>query len=244
MRQFKAVDLRRMPQPAPFVLSLLIIAVTFGRVQAADASSASPMTCTTPAEIAAGLTLEARDTASVEATLLRDPAWEPDSLRVDTVTGVSGPCAGQVEGFLTSRLFLEGRAEVLNAQGDRLNIAGPFTSDLRPSKAAPHPALPEASFLGAAPVGYARVGGTLARHYVGLWRRQNLYLVAAYTQPEEGAATEPKLIFTSSAPLKSVSYFPSPDSPAGALGVVQVAEGGVRMIQFSWYHPKVFAPAS
>lgn len=70
---------------------------------------------------------------------------------------------------------------------------------------------------------------------VGIWQTADGYLLAAYLQ-REGGFSAPHALLRSRHPLKSVTYFPSPDSAAGKLALLVAAGGRNVVVSLSWDH--------
>lgn len=91
-------------------------------------------------------------------------------------------------------------------------------------------------------VGFRRDEGVLKTDYVGLWRDDRRSAVRAFSSLPDGGFTAPVPVLTSSLPLRSVTYFPAPDTPSGRLGLVQEGpRGETRLISLDWSHPGLSA---
>jgi hypothetical protein len=119
-------------------------------------------------------------------------------------------------------------------------VANSVLSDLL-VRDTPHPTLPAKKFVMAERVSAARRAGGLATNYVGLWQGKDVWSVFAYTQGPDGRFSAPLAVLSSRQPLRSMSYFPHADSPAGRLGLVQEnGVGNVSLINVHWAHPASF----
>nr|WP_315254756.1 hypothetical protein [uncultured Duganella sp.] len=70
---------------------------------------------------------------------------------------------------------------------------------------------------------------------VGVWKTGAGYLVAAYVRQAAGFSA-PVPLLRSTQPIKSVTYFPSPDAPGGKLSVLTRVDGAITLVSLSWYH--------
>ena len=99
------------------------------------------------------------------------------------------------------------------------------------------PAISDAQFLDADRVESRRSGNKLARRYVGLWKQGDSWLIGEFTVPELGGKAGPvRLLLRSTLPIRSITFFPAPDTPAGNLTLVQEGRESIRVIDFLWKH--------
>lgn len=99
------------------------------------------------------------------------------------------------------------------------------------------PSFPNAQFLQAVDIGYVGTKMGLAKRYVGLWKQAGNWLIADFKVLEGGSIIQVQPLMRSSLPLRSVSFFPAPDAPAGSLFLVQEEpSGNVRLIRLGWRH--------
>lgn len=109
--------------------------------------------------------------------------------------------------------------------------------DLRTETEKKLPRLGAASPLVSAMVNAKKGGGD----FVGVWHQNGSWVLQALSQRPDRSFTKPRPILRFSMPVKSVQYFPSPDTQAGALFIVQEQPGGgARALCFEWSHPRTF----
>ncbi|MGH8076118.1 MAG: hypothetical protein ACREPE_02170 [Lysobacter sp.] len=144
-----------------------------------------------------------------------------------------------------SRLYFSGPTVLELVDGSRFadaSMASPNDENVVAIAAVdPHPQNVAGTFVMAARVnsfGPTSAGG----NFVGLWRDDVGVRLYAFTRDNAGAFSDPKLVLSSTLPLRSVSYFPAPDSPSGRLGLVQEAGDEIRLLSLDWYHPQVYPP--
>lgn len=97
-------------------------------------------------------------------------------------------------------------------------------------------------FRGTKPLSSVRVNaGKVGGDFVGLWQVGGKWLVQSFSMLADESFTAPRPVLTSSLPLRSVRYFPAPDTPSGRLEVLQEQpNGSVRSLAFSWLHGSAF----
>jgi hypothetical protein len=192
------------------------------------------------AGLAKSLTLSAADPG---AGLTFSPA-AGDSLTISGTQTLTGPCIGLalVYGSTGVVMFANDRAvtvhEMPQLSAGR-NGEAYFGKYRALDAAGPHPELPGYSFAMATLVQrqFAPGGTPVADHYAGIWHKGDASVVASFSRPIDGAFTTPRPILTSAAPLRSISYFPSPDTPSGNLGLIQEGDRKIHLIAVRWSHP-------
>lgn len=70
---------------------------------------------------------------------------------------------------------------------------------------------------------------------VGVWQAGETWLVAAFIRQPQGFSVPVKLL-RSRRPIRSVSYFPSPDTNTGRLGLVAETGRGIALASLDWDH--------
>lgn len=131
------------------------------------------------------------------------------NLRLMDVTLLEGACARSAYGFRMSKIIFDDATVVIA-----------------------HPEIEHAQFVMASNVEQANVTRSLN---VGLWKTADGYLIAAYIL-QEGAFSTPVELLRSKHRIKSVTYFPSPDSPSGKLGLLVDAAGDIALASLNWDH--------
>jgi hypothetical protein len=172
----------------------------------------------------------------VEPSLIYLQPFEPEVYSLDraSATMLSGPCASSVTAMVLDKVGLsDGKVYQANLGGiapwpvaysSMFNRANLDKSQL--------PDIPNAQFVHAVAVE--------GRRYAGLWKQKDGSLIVDFKVPEAGGrAIDVRPLLRSRLPLRSVSYFPAPDTRSGGLYLVQeAAPGQVRVIRFSWWHRK------
>lgn len=98
-----------------------------------------------------------------------------------------------------------------------------------------YPSISEASFIMASSVDRNGMNGEPATLSVGIWKTVDSYIVAAFIK-RHNVYTSPMEIARSAKPLKSVTFFPSPDSNGGSLWLLQNSKKEVSIISLGWDH--------
>lgn len=199
----------------------------------ADAASASSVNC------AAGqgaLSTVQTPAQAVEPTLTYLQDFEQDvyGLQLGRAFTLSGKCAPLVE----AALMVNNIIGLSNGDVYQITTSGiapwPLAysrmfqrADLSQSEI---PDIPNAQFVHAVRV-------ERGERYVGLWKQKGDGLIVDFTVPAgSGQAADIRPLLRSSLPLRSVSYFPAPDTRSGGLYLVQETPSGVRVIAFNWWH--------
>lgn len=150
---------------------------------------------------------------------------------------LAGPCAGAVQAFQMSLLVFGDGAVFAAAPDGRIAPApalNPAALGIHAAADA-HPALAQGRFLMASRVGVVAAAGGRRTLDVGLWQTDDGYVVAAYTGRAGGFGAPVELLRSTRA-LRSVTYFPAPDTNAGTLGIVMEGGDGVALVSLGWHH--------
>jgi hypothetical protein len=168
---------------------------------------------------------------------------KPDALELETVEQVDPPCASSVRATLMGLVQLaDGR--VFERNPDRTfalrTTSGPFGEDEYDTRTPLQKSLPR--ITGIKPLSSVRVSARpVGGDFVGLWQVDGKWLVQSFSMLADQSITAPRSVLTSSLPLRSVMYFPAPDTPSGRLEVLQEQpNGSVRSLAFSWWHGAAF----
>ncbi len=167
---------------------------------------------------------------------------EPDTLKLTYIGQFGPPCAFVIRKSLMGAIQLaDGRALEEESDGESYAArdARPFGDDYDKSTAAERllPKVAGMDLLSSDRVNSRSVGGD----FVGVWRVGGKWLVQSFSQLEDRSFTAPRPILTSSLPVRSVMYFPGPDTPSSRLEVVQEQPNGtVRSLAFNWWHGSAF----
>lgn len=213
------------------------------RMMAALAMSAgvipghAPAACPAAPDRTAGMRL-APDGRTLADLGLAVDGGQHGQLRLAGVGTLHGPCADEVEAFKMGLIaFKDGAVFASGVDGGFSPRPG---ATLLP-QAGPAPlsvernALAQAQFIMATEVDAADTPAGKRALHVGLWRLRDAHVVAAYIRDERGVSAHVELL-RSAQPIRSVTYFPAPDTNAGTLGLVQRAPDGVVLLSMSWDH--------
>ncbi|SFG37585.1 hypothetical protein SAMN05518801_12055 [Novosphingobium sp. CF614] len=228
----------------PFLALAATAALTLG-LAPVDGSDARPSTvstvCADPAQPGA-FRLADDDNALARRSLKFAPKVMPDALTVLATQAVSGACAPALKAVVSDNmLFADGR--IIGGDAVRGTVAlrsGVSFAGSMLAASDPHPQGGPGRFVMAYRVGYRRIDGQLITNYVGLWRTSSESQVRYFSTKSGGGFTTPRPLLTSSVPLRSVTYFPAPDTPSGTIKLVQAGSGTTRVIVLRWSHPGIF----
>ena len=99
------------------------------------------------------------------------------------------------------------------------------------------PDLPNAEFLQADRVESVRTEAGLSTRYIGLWKQGGGSLIAEFTVPSDGARPVQAIpLMKSYLPIRSIDFFPSPDTRSGSVTLVQKGGQAIRVVKFDWWH--------
>jgi hypothetical protein len=191
---------------------------------------------------------EALQLADAEPTAARQslefaPGSATGTLTVVGSRVVSGPCEAELRAFILDNLYLPGGRVLARSPSGTGLVAqsGASIEDRALWADDPHPDVRDGQFVMAFQVNFRRDAAGLTTDYVGLWRTGARSVVQAFSKLPDGRFTEPRPVLTSRLPLRSVTYFPAPDSRSGRLGLVQDGPAGeTRLISLDWSHPNMF----
>ena len=224
--------------------TLGILAILGFSLSAACTPSQMPISeaSAAPAEIAAAVACRGGANAlrvvEADESLVRPTlAFEvPDDFGDLSVRRLSGPCAPAVEDMLMELVRLaDGRVFRITPAGlvPAPEARGAFEAKLLDRGRFPQ--VPNMRFVDADD--YIESEG----RYVGVWTDGSTWLVGSFRLSP--ASTQIRPLFRSTVPLKSVSFFPSIDTPSGQLWLVQEGKpGDVRVITVGWTHERVGLP--
>lgn len=97
------------------------------------------------------------------------------------------------------------------------------------------PPIDEAQFVTASKVDSADINNDIRSLDIGIWKKGKSYILAAYTRKTSGAGSPINLI-TSRCEIKSVTFFPSPDSNSGKITLLLQTEIGPTVVSLNWDH--------
>ena len=159
-----------------------------------------------------------------------------------SITLLSGTCASQVDVSELDKIQFRNGAvyQIISGQTRPLIGGGPPTYGSSAIVRSSIPSLDGGEFVNASVVERARTIAGLEIRYVGLWKQQKRWLIGEFKALDGGKTTSAVVpLLTSDTPLRSVSYFPAPDTPSGGLSIVQAfSPTDTRVLHFSWWHGK------
>lgn len=167
-----------------------------------------------------------------------------DSLRLVSGTQFSGPCASSVRAIVMDQVqMIDGSVLARNASPpfayESQNSRRAF-EDAYDTRTAAEKMLPKLG--GTSPLDSERVNAKISGgNFVGVWQIGDEWLVAAFVQRADRSFTTPSPILRSKLRVRSVQYFPSPDTPSGVLYVLQEQpDTRTRVLTLSWFHREIF----
>lgn len=102
------------------------------------------------------------------------------------------------------------------------------------------PEIPGATFVHAVPVNPlgTPIDREVRTRMLGLWRQGTGSLIVDFVLPASGRkADKVRPLLRSNLPVRSISYFPSPDTASGSVSLVQeVTPERVRVLTLEWWH--------
>lgn len=199
--------------------------------------AAKSVDCAATAERARGLTLveTGQSLADLSITMVTDQA---NRFLPARVTLLEGPCADGVHAFRMSQfVFQDGAFYTAGLDGRLVHATdtagltqywnGLFFTD--------HPEISQARFSMAANVGFSSKADDTPLLRVGVWQAGETWLVAAFIRQQQGYSA-PITLLRSRQPIRSVSYFPSPDTNTGRLGLVVDSGKTIALVSLDWNH--------
>lgn len=198
-------------------------------------ASAAPASCAATLDRASGLRYvpTEKSLADLSITIAAD---QQNRLAFRGAKLLQGPCADDVAAVRMSQIVLKDGA-VFNADSadgqftHAPGLTGLANFGIKPASTE-HPTIAQAQFIMA-----ASVDGVYAKPSldIGLWKTGDSYLIAAFVRHENGVSAPIELL-RSTQPINSVSYFPSPDSNTGSLGLLVNSTSGIALVSLYWDH--------
>jgi len=231
---------------ASLALSSALTAACVTSLPATAAQSTAPNAspCSVAGERLRSMTASPSDNAFVDRTI----AWAAEGARDShALSGrsfrLTGACANDVSGYNL------GEAVLATGEGFTFSPSYEIESSEIAKRATTPGAVKEAPqvfnggrFVMATKVQTVRINDKLYFDYLGLWSSSGKSVVASFRTSAKGEVAAPRVLFSSSAPIKSISFFPSPDSPAGTISLAQLVDPmTVQLSTYRWNHEAWFA---
>lgn len=198
------------------------------------ARAQTPAGCASTAERTGGVQVILRQ-ASMSDLSMTLAAGQAHTLRPEYIALLTGSCAQAVQGFRVNQIAFGDDAVFDIGQEGQLTYstrAHGLRRDQGVLLAATHPEIPGARFIIA-----DHVDGSAGRQAleVGIWQTGTDYLVAAYIRRDAGFSMPVELVRAAHA-IRSVTYFPAPDTNAGRLGLLEEMDSGLAVVCVNWDH--------
>ncbi|WP_156116925.1 hypothetical protein [Massilia sp. 9096] len=207
-------------------------------VFAADISQAAQhaRNCATNSERTAGLRiLEVRK--SFDDLLFKVSPSQQKNILLLGINTLEGPCAGEIYASKMGQVaFSDGEVFSKNSDGEWVYFRNdPELMPLSSIDPSHYPSTNNASFIMASSVDQSSIKGESSTLSIGIWRMLDSYIVAAFIK-RKNVYMPPVEVARSAKPLKSVTFFPSPDSNGGVLSLLQNSESETSIITLGWDH--------
>lgn len=202
-----------------------------------SANAQTPANCTATLDRASGLKYVPLQQSLADLSISIAQGQEKN-LVFTSAKLLQGPCADEVHAFLMNMIaFNDGAVFAANAKGQFPAI--PKATGLTNFWGSPitggHPVIKDAEFITGSKVDGADANPSLN---IGLWKTSEDYLVAAFMRRESGFSAPIELL-RSAQQIKSVTFFPSPDTNTGGLGLVVNTENGIALLTLDWDHSRL-----
>lgn len=152
-----------------------------------------------------------------------------------------GPCADRIEAFSMDRVFLYGGSLLRRPPHQSPSLErSTYLTEKRLKKSEGHPK-GSGTFVMGYPVAYRQAKSSLVTDYVGVWRLSDGAVVRTFSTSVGGGFTSPKDLIRSRSPIRSITFFPAPDTPSGKLFIVQQSgPSALHMVSLNWSYGGVF----
>ena len=200
-------------------------------------AAAKSVNCAATAERASGLKLvETRQ--SLQDLSITLATNQQKKFLTARVTLLEGPCANEVQAFSMSQfVFADGAFYTAGLDGRLVHAtdtAG-LTAYWEGQRFTDHPQINQARFIMAANVDFSSKLDDAPLIRVGVWQTGETWLVAVFIRQQQGYSVPVELL-RSRQPIRSVSYFPSPDTNTGRLGLVVDSGKTIALVSLDWDH--------
>lgn len=203
-------------------------------------AAAKSVDCAAIAERARGLTLVETGLSLKDLSITIAPDQEKRFLPA-RVALLEGPCADGVQAFRMSQfVFTDGVFYTAGLDGRLVHAtdtAG-LTAYWEGRRFTDHPQISQARFIMAANVDFSSKLDDAPLLRVGVWQAGETWLVAAFIRQQQGYSAPVELL-RSRQPIRSVSYFPSPDTNTGRLGLVVDSGKTIALVSLDWNHDAI-----
>jgi hypothetical protein len=225
--------LSRAPRAVAMTQAILLSLFPFPAL-ARETAPIMPTACAAIYDQAVGLKYAStkKSLSDLSMTLARN-----QDIRLADVSVLDGPCTDEIYAFRMGQIVFRNGAVFHSRSGARFTHAPGAQGFINPeqSSSGNDPILDQAQFIMSYNVDVAGAGNAQRFLDVGVWKKGGDYLVAAFTRQENGSAM-PVELARSTQPIKSVTFFPSPDSNSGRLGLVEQTDHGIALVSLDWDH--------
>ena len=163
---------------------------------------------------------------------------QKNNIRPADITILEGPCAGDVHAFRMTQIAFEDDAVFTAGFNGRFTYAPGqkgLTKSSRGKVSIGHPLIDQSTFMMATEIDSTSMRGETRSLEVALWKENDSYFIAVYTRADSGFSV-PVELARSAQSIKSVTYFPSPDSNAGKLGLVVSDGKQIALVSLEFDH--------
>lgn len=217
-----------------------ILALACCPAVAQSQAAAKSVDCAATSLRATGLTLVETGLSLKDLSITIAPDQETRFLPA-RVALLEGPCADGVQAFRMSQFVFQDGAFYTAGIDGRLvhatDTAG-LTAYWEGQRFTDHPQINQARFSMAANVGFSSKLDDAPLLRVGVWQAGDTWLVAAFIRQQQGYSVPVELL-RSRQPIRSVSYFPSPDTNTGRLGLVVDGGKTIALVSLDWNHDAI-----
>lgn len=163
---------------------------------------------------------------------------QKNNLALSDVFGLEGQCSDEVFAVRMNQIEFNDGKIFSNKQDGKFSYA-PGIKGLTNLPGPPilvgPPPVDQAKFLTASKVDSGNVDGDIRSLDLGIWKESESYMVAAYTRRKNGASSPTELL-RSKYEIKSVTFFPSPDSNSGKITILLITDTGPVVASLNWDH--------
>jgi hypothetical protein len=212
----------------------LVFLLTPYDISAQTTVSASAINCKEVSDRAVALRYKNTQISLSDFSILL-AADQKNTLSLRNIKLLEGACAEHAYAFRMPNLeFNDGAVFSLKSNGEFAyspKLKG-LTNFWGGPPSPTHPEIKRAQFIMS-----SKVDGAFDKRSldIGLWKMGNDFVIAAFVRQED-EFSEPVELIRSRHPIRSVTFFPSPDSNTGTLGMIGESESGIALISVDWNH--------